>query len=141
VPVFINAVGGLGSPWWRPGAMSYLVGDGPPWERAVAVAESILFLIRANLDTMTLSECDIERLTVTGGLARLDGMCWRLADLSGRPVYTGRPKWKPLFAEPPGFPLTGPDTGLCRVRWFRPAGNQGLIDRYHLFSMRLEKRY
>jgi glycerol kinase len=134
VPVFINAIGGLGSPWWRPEATTYLVGDGTSRERVVAVAESILFLIQANLDTLMQSGCDIDRLTITGGLARIDGMCRRLADLSGRSVYrpaeteaTVRGTAWLTFGRPGHWPRPG------RGRWFRPAMNGALTDRYVLF--------
>lgn len=133
-PVFVNAVGGLGSPWWRADATPRLVGQGAHWQRAVAVVESIVFLIQANLDTLVAAGCRIEQLEVTGGLARLDGLCQRLADVSHLPVF--RPTlieatvrgmaWLAL-----GRPDHWPDPGCGR--WFRPAPNATLTHRYHQF--------
>jgi glycerol kinase len=141
VPVFINAVGGLGSPWWRSEAISYLVGEGSARQRAVAVAESILFLVQENLNTMNGCGCDIEQLTITGGLARLDGLCRRLADLSGKPVYrpaeieaTVRGAAWLAFDRPRYWPKPG------RGRWFRPASNDALIDRYRLFCREMAEK-
>src|SRR5690606_37769918 len=60
-PLFINTIGGLGSPWWKPGPTPALVGSGEAvetagsgkaWQQIVAVAESILFLLQANLDEL-----------------------------------------------------------------------------------------
>lgn len=139
VPVFVNAVGGLGSPWWQPDATPRLVGQGAPWQRAVAVVESIVFLIQANLDTLAAAGCRLEQLQVTGGLARLAGLCQRLADLSQLRVY--RPAeteatirgtaWLAL-----GRPRHWPKPG--RGRWFRPAPNASLANRYHQFRSFIE---
>jgi len=87
-PLFMNTVGGLGSPWWRR--------SGPPVfrpdntcrgsaERAVAVVESIIFLLQCNLECMS-RHTTIKRLRVSGGLSRLDGLCQKLANLSKLPV-------------------------------------------------------
>lgn len=87
-PLFINSVGGLAAPWWREDIEPELIaaagedGDGP---RAVAVVESILFLLQANLERMQ-AESPLRRLRVSGGLSSLDGLCRKLAALSGLPV-------------------------------------------------------
>ena len=87
-PLFLNSVGGLGSPWWRqlPSPL-FVPGDTTHTkaERAVAVVESILFLLQCNLERM-MRHTSIERLRVSGGLSQLDGLCQKLANLSGLPV-------------------------------------------------------
>lgn len=82
-PLFINTIGGLGSPWWRAGPAAALVGNGAPWQQIVAVAESILFLVQANLDAIREAGLLLTSLRVSGGLASSDALCQRLADLSG----------------------------------------------------------
>ncbi|VAW77466.1 Glycerol kinase [hydrothermal vent metagenome] len=87
-PLFLNSVGGLGSPWWRQLPTPLFVPDDSTHsnaERAVAVVESILFLLQCNLERM-LRHTTIERLRVSGGLSQLDGLCQKLANLSGLPV-------------------------------------------------------
>ncbi|MBD3869647.1 MAG: hypothetical protein IFK94_16115, partial [Acidobacteria bacterium] len=79
-PLYLNGVSGLGSPWWDPHFKSRFVGEGDAAASRDAVLESILFLIRANLDRMAES-CPVERLVVTGGLSRSTPLCRRLADL------------------------------------------------------------
>jgi glycerol kinase len=134
-PLFMNAVGGLGSPWWRPEERPRWIGGGSPALRMLAVVESILFLVQANLDVMVASGCEIRILVVTGGLARLNGVCDRLAALSQRPVY------RPAETEATvrgtawlaaGRPAIWPRPG--RGKWFRPRPDMALSNRYQRFS-------
>lgn len=84
-PLFLNTVGGLGSPWWKQGLAPKFVADTNRYsdaERAVAVAESILFLVKYNLDQIGRQQA-IQRLTVSGGLSRITPLCQKLANLSG----------------------------------------------------------
>lgn len=112
-PVFINTVGGLGSPWWCGGVEPYFVEAGgatsftptltldnrsrhcstsyipvvvPPQgggkERYVAIIESIVFLLQHNVLALQ-KHLAIDTLLVSGGLSRLDGLCQKLANLSG----------------------------------------------------------
>ena len=87
IPLFLNGVAGLGSPWWRADFASRFVGEGAiePWAQAVAVVESIVFLIMVNLERLQ-GDSPVRRIRVSGGLARLDGLCQRLADVGGLPI-------------------------------------------------------
>jgi glycerol kinase len=89
IPLFLNGVAGLGSPWWRADFTSRFISQGAarnePWAQAVAVVESIVFLIAENLRRLQ-GETPVQRIQVTGGLAHLDGLCQRLADVSGLPI-------------------------------------------------------
>ncbi|MHB8535729.1 MAG: FGGY family carbohydrate kinase [Sulfuricaulis sp.] len=87
IPVFLNGVSGLGAPYWAAGFASRLIGSGASWQKAVAVAESIVFLLYTNLVAMQKIAPPVARMVASGGLARLDGLCRRLADLSGLPLY------------------------------------------------------
>ncbi len=87
IPIFLNGVGGLGAPFWVADFASRLIGDGESWQKVCAVAESVAFLLQTNLEVMQKISPAPGRLLVTGGLARLDGLCRRLADLSGLPVH------------------------------------------------------
>ncbi len=87
-PVFINSVGALGSPWWNARLAPQFITDGCTLtvaEKAVAVVESIVFMLSANLKIMRRQQ-HIKRIQISGGLSRLDGLCQRLADLNGLPV-------------------------------------------------------
>jgi glycerol kinase len=61
--------------------------SGEPWQQAVAVVESIVFLLQANIDEMATTLPPAKRIRVSGGVSRLDGLCRRLASVSGLPVH------------------------------------------------------
>lgn len=89
IPVFLNGIAGLGSPWWRAQFASRFNGAGEPWAQAVAVAESIVFLVAENLQRMHNAGA-IQRIQVSGGLAQIDGLCQRLADITGLNILRSR---------------------------------------------------
>jgi glycerol kinase len=88
-PLFLNGIGGLAAPWWVADFPSGFRGQGDAGARMVAVCESIVFLLAVNLELMRAT-VGLERLRLGGGLAALDGICQRLADLSGLRVERSR---------------------------------------------------
>ncbi|MBD3669320.1 MAG: hypothetical protein HUJ29_00990 [Gammaproteobacteria bacterium] len=84
--VFLNGVSGLGSPYWRGDFPSRFVDGGDLSERAVAVVESIVFLLVDNLRAMDEVMPPAQSLVIGGGLSQVDGFCQRLADLARVPV-------------------------------------------------------
>ena len=85
-PLFLNGVAGLAAPYWVPDFASRFIGSGDPEEKIVAVAESILFLIKVNIRRL---QDNVQRLTairVTGGLSNADCLCQKLANLLQIPV-------------------------------------------------------
>jgi glycerol kinase len=131
VPLFLNGVAGLGAPFWVADFSSRLIGEGEPWQKAVAVVESVAFLLQANLETMRKISPLPTRLFVTGGLAQLDGLCQRLADLSGLSLY--RPAQHEATARGTayllaGFPGDWPEEKSGGS--FTPKPNLGLAQRY-----------
>lgn len=130
-PIFLNGVGGLGSPWWIADFKSRFHGQGSREEKAVAVAESIIFLLNINLEKMHHLSSPPEQIQITGGLAQIDGLCQRLADLSDLPVY--RPRETEATARGIAFLLAGcpehwPETDIGI--WFTPQPNAALQARY-----------
>jgi glycerol kinase len=86
-PLFLNGIAGLGGPFWKADFVSRFEGGGELWQKAVAVVESIAFLLQANLDHMAQYVPPARRMRVSGGVSRLDGLCRRLAALSALPVH------------------------------------------------------
>jgi glycerol kinase len=87
--LFLNGIAGLGGPFWQARFDSRFVGDdaAEPWAKAVALAESIAFLLQANVEHMAPYVPELSRIRVSGGVSRLDGLCRRLASLNGVPVH------------------------------------------------------
>lgn len=89
---FINSIGGIGSPVWcsrlEPGF--FHTGDEQPDHSArakfAAVIESILFLIRWNIDCYRDNGFPIRIIRLSGGLSNSDIFCQLLANLSDIPV-------------------------------------------------------
>ena len=94
-PIFINTIGGLGSPYWTGNIEPQFVGSGTEDNSdtghvdrehcAVAVVESIIFLLQDNIVLMQ-QESPLMTLKVSGGLSQLDGLCQKLANLTQLPV-------------------------------------------------------
>jgi len=140
LPLFMNGVGGLGSPFWQPDFPIEFVGDGDDTARLAAVLESVVFLLCVNLGSLRRS-APLQRIRVSGGLSRSDGLCRSLADLSGLPVEryavaeatargvaflaAGRPaSWQPLPIE----------------RAFTPSGDAALAARFSRWRAEMARR-
>ena len=131
LPLFLNGVSGLGSPYWLPQFGAHFIGTGSPAEKLAAVVESIVFLIQVNLEEMEALFIAPRRILVSGGLARLDGICQRLADVSAVQVYrpaeceaTARGTAFLLAGRPQHWPELSPGT------MFQPQANAVLRQRY-----------
>ena len=130
-PLFLNGVSGLASPFWLPNFISKFNRQADLNEKAVAIVESIVFLLKACLDEMSKLSSPPEQIQISGGLARLDGLNQRLADLSELPVYcpteceaTSRGTAYLLANQPTSWPEK--DAG----KWFEPENNIELSKRY-----------
>ncbi len=115
VPLFLNGVSGLGSPFWRDRFESRFIGDGSRSERITAIVESVLFLLQVNLDLIG-ERVALKRITVSGGLANHDGLCQGLADLSG--LAASRPAEREATARGLAFLAAGEPAD-----WNRGAGD------------------
>lgn len=85
-PIFINGISGVGSPFWIPDLESHFDRESPLEEKFVAVAESIVFLLKVNIDLM-LQQQDISKIIISGGLANNPGICQLLANVCKLPVH------------------------------------------------------
>jgi glycerol kinase len=131
VPLFFNGVGGLAAPFWVPDFPWRFDGSGAAWQQAVAVAESVVFLIQANLEAMRDALPAPAGIVATGGLTALDGLCQRLADVSGVPVF--RPVEHEATARGTAYLVAGhPGTwaDIAPAMRFEPQPNPALHGRY-----------
>ncbi len=86
-PLFLNGIAGLGTPYLQPLFASHFNAEGTAVEKSVAVCESIVFLLQVNLEEMAHSIGNARSIVISGGLSKLDGICQRLANLSGLPLH------------------------------------------------------
>jgi glycerol kinase len=106
----------------------------------VAVIESILFLVQANIEQIITLNPAVDRIRISGGLSSLDGLCQKLANLSGlaveRPVQveaTARGIAWQAAGCPEGWSATG--TGML----FKPDKDKLLTERYTQFIEHLKQ--
>lgn len=142
-PVFVNTIGGLGSPMWEEGPKPHFIpnpdkADDPTTaEKAVAIVESIIFLIHINLDAITSTGQDVKRIRISGGLSSVDGLCQLLADMSQRLVIRSEIRqstsrgiaW--LAGQTADLELT--DWSDLEDDYFLPKQNRSLQSRYRVF--------
>jgi glycerol kinase len=139
-PLFLNGVSGLGSPFWVPDFKPRFVGNGSTQERLVALLESILFLVRVNLDEMQHAGTKLERVVVTGGLAASDWVCQRLAGLLSLPVH----RYEELEATARGLGYLVADQPAewrlaANVRLFAPMADSALLERFFAWLKEMKR--
>ena len=145
-PVFINTIGGLGTPWMRDDIPSSFVaeGDYSDAEKAVAVIESIVFMIQLNLELMQ-AEAPLQGLEASGGLSQLDGLCQKLSNLSGLVLErsnvieaTARGVAWLAAGRPDAWNLAA-DGVVTGSECFAPQPDQLLHERYQVFKTHMQR--
>lgn len=139
-PLFINGISGLGSPFWVANLDSRFIGDAEYPAKAVAVIESIAFLIMENISGINRLTTNARQITITGGLSALDSLCQRLADISGLTVM--RPGECEATARGCAFLLAGQPRDWLPVEpltSFDPRENLPLKDRYQRWRSLLQQ--
>jgi glycerol kinase len=86
LPVFLNGIGGLGSPWWQPQLQSRFDGSGNALECFAAVLESVIFMLAGNFRWLATLGPPLRQVLVSGGMSRSNWLCRRLAATLGVPV-------------------------------------------------------
>lgn len=133
-PLFLNGIGGLGSPDWRADFPSRFIGAGDPAMQRIAVVESIAFLLQRNLECLQRLGEPLQGLVASGGLSRSQRFCQMLADLSGLPVE--RPADCEASARGTAFLLAGApaDWPSLPLTVFAPSASDVLRARYARWS-------
>ncbi len=128
-PLFLNAVSGIGSPFWQAHAQSRFDRQATLPEQAVAVLESVVFLLWLNMQQMAEVLPAPRSIRVSGGLSHLDGLCRKLAALSSLPVQ--RDQESEGSARGLGFLLSGGGSGWqSEPTVFEPEVDQALTQRW-----------
>ena len=133
-------VGGLGAPFWRPDFPVEFVGEGDDMARLASVLESIAFLLCVNLEALGRS-APLERILLSGGLARSDYLCRCLAETSGLAVE--RNALAEATARGVAYLAAG-EPGSWRAppleRVFTPSSDALLATRYSRWRVEMERR-
>lgn len=130
IPLFINGISGVGSPYWLPHLESRFIGDGDEVAQVAAVLESITFLAAANIAGLR-QHAPIESLAIGGGLAQSNYLCECLADLCGLTVL--RSGERELTAKGLAYLIADQPANWrasAHAFSFTPQDNPGLAQRY-----------
>ncbi len=132
--LFLNGIGGLGSPDWRARFASRFIGEATTEQQLVAVAESIVFLIQRNLSLLQGIGEPCAYVLISGGVSRSDRFCQTLSDLSGLPLR--RPAQCEASARGSAFLLAGRPADWAQLpeQRFEPQPNPALLARYRRWS-------
>ncbi len=136
--LFLNTVGGLGSPDWRDDLSPCFLGPAAEPAALAGVLESIVFLVRRNFERLQ-AHATLDCLLLSGGLGRLDGLAQRLADLCECTVL--RPRDCEATALGAAFCLAGQPAAwstLAGAQRFEPVPNTPLSERYHRWTGALD---
>ncbi len=142
-PLFMNGVGGLGAPFWKPDFPVEFIGGGDDLQLLAAVVESVVFLLSVNLEAMR-GVAALDRIVISGGLARCDYLCQSLADVNGLVVEryalqeatargiaflaAGEPAdWLVPDIERSFAPTTNPALAARYVRWRSEMTQRGAV--------------
>ncbi len=134
-PLFLNGISGLGAPYWIADFETELQEGSETPANYVAVIESIAFLLNANVQEMLKFSSTPQQLQITGGMAALDGLCQRLADLTRLPIY--RPAECEATARGTAYLLADMPTHWPENehgQWFKPNKNVVLSGRFLLWE-------
>jgi glycerol kinase len=129
--VYLNGIGGLGSPDWRSEFPSRFIGEGTRQQQLAAVAESIVFLVERNLDLLRQVGAPCTHILASGGISRSSRFCQALADVSSLPVH--RPEHCEASARGAAFLLAGrpADWSVLPRKDFSPHKSPALHSRHH----------
>ena len=136
--LYLNGVGGLGSPDWRARFESRFIDAETMPQQRVAVAESIVFLVQRNLARLQDLGTPCTKFLASGGVSRSDAFCQALGDVSGLPVH--RPAQCEASARGAAFLLAGRPAhwALLPEQRFEPQDNLALRERYRRWSEAME---
>ncbi len=143
VPIFLNTVGGLGSPFWRSDISPRFLHtdhshqDYTNEQCMAALMESIVFLVTINIEEMHEHGVKSKQLLIAGGMSKDSHLCQCIADLNSVPVVASSFKeatsrgaaW--LVMQQAGW-------GVPNSKYFYPTGNQSLVSRYNQFRSALK---
>ncbi|MGC3981371.1 MAG: FGGY family carbohydrate kinase [Steroidobacteraceae bacterium] len=145
IPIFINGIGGLGSPYWLPNVGSRFIAPAhrpidSDLGQVVALLESIAFLLAANIELMRRQLSDLANIVIGGGLSACDYLCECIADLTQLPVT--RLREKELTAKGLAYLVAGEPSIWLRdmhTKQFMPGAHPALQQRQARWLEQMER--
>ncbi len=146
LPIFINGIGGVGSPWWRVAQDSGFVGGAAASEKSqadrldarvprfAAVVESIAFMIAVNAEELTRQAGRPSRVVMAGGMSRSSWLGRRLAALMHVPVQVIDAEASARGIANLAAPELGSRWGHCALHNYSPRPDENLEARYAQFK-------
>ena len=134
LPIFLNGVGGLGSPWWRSQFTPHFIGAGTALERFAALIESIAFMIAINAQLLAQQAGTARALVLAGGMSRSGWLCRRLAALLQLPINVLEAEASARGVAALAAPawVTHWSAGIAQI--YHPLADRALQARYQLFQ-------
>lgn len=132
-PLFLNSVGGLGSPYWRADVSPRFSSEASFSLKLAAVLESVVFLLAKNAERLRNPPLP-HQLVLGGGLGNSTRFCQSLADLIGLDVL--RSEQAEATASGLAFLLADGPVNWMRAEYevFAPSENAALNARYSAWS-------
>ena len=144
VPVFLNSIGGLGSPYWNSEVTSRFINQDKTYkdytkhQNMAALMESIAFLLAINVNEMHKHGVETKQLLVAGGMSKDHHLCQCIADLcrvsvevSGFKEATSRgAAW---------LAMQRPNWDVLESKLFHPCKNNALVSRFEKFIKALNE--
>ncbi len=146
LPVFVNGIGGLGSPWWRVAQDSRFVGDvsfaanlhtavpAATVLRFAALIESIAFMIAVNAEAIARQAGRPARVVLAGGMSRSRWLCRRLAALIQLPVEAIDAEASARGVARLAAPEISSNWEQAPVQRYAAHSDMGLASRYRRFT-------
>lgn len=143
VPVFLNTIGGLGSPFWQSDIHPRFLDankthkDYSNEECMAALMESIAFLITINIEEMQKHEIETTQLLLAGGMSKDQHLCQCLANLSSVSVRVSEFK-EATSRGAAWLVMQRPDWDILEGKILHPLNDRLLLSRYSEFKSAIE---
>lgn len=129
-----NRLHGTGSPYWLEAKPLKFVGSQTKRQQQVAVLESIVFAVAVNLYAI-MQKQTLKEVLVAGGLSQFDGLCQRLANVTGIEVL--RSQSAELSSEAAAVLCLQQAQNSNALQKFEPKNDAALNKRFQQFKQLL----
>ncbi|MEJ2115890.1 MAG: FGGY-family carbohydrate kinase, partial [Gammaproteobacteria bacterium] len=143
VPVFLNSVGGLGSPFWQTNINPRFLdphkthSDYTKEQCMAALMESIVFLLTINVEEMHKYGIETNQILVAGGMSKDENMCQCLANLCSAPVRVSTFK-EATSRGAAWLAMQRPEWDILDSKQFHSIKDKSLRSRYEIFKLSIK---